>query len=54
MAGARKGWLIATLVVLALLLPLFGASLIALLIVDTVLRGLAGRFKTSGTKGGLS
>lgn len=41
-AGSRKGWLIAIVVMLAVLLPLFGASLVILLIVD----GLVRRFVT--------
>lgn len=40
-AGVRKGWLIAAVIVLALLLPLFGASLVALLIVDAAVRRFA-------------
>lgn len=37
-AGPRKGWLIAIVVMLAVLLPLFGASLLILLIVDGLVR----------------
>ncbi len=33
-AGAGKLWMVVTLVVLALMLPLFGASLVALLVID--------------------
>lgn len=47
-AGARKGWLIAALVVLALLLPLFGASLIVLLVVDGTVRRFAAASSAAG------
>ncbi len=39
-AGRAKPWLIATLIVLALLLPLFGASLIIILVIDRLGRRL--------------
>ena len=39
--GVRKGWLIAIVVLLALLLPLFGASLVLVLIVDQLVRRLS-------------
>jgi uncharacterized iron-regulated membrane protein len=53
-AGARKGWLIAILVVLAVLLPLFGASLIALLVVDGLVRRFAATPRTSCAQGSRS
>jgi uncharacterized iron-regulated membrane protein len=53
-AGVRKCWLIAILVFLAVLLPLFGASLIALLVVDCLVRRFAATPRTSGAQGGRS
>lgn len=45
-AGAGKIWMVVVIVVLALLLPLFGVSLIALLVIDRFV-GRAGRLLTS-------
>ncbi|KQX26363.1 hypothetical protein ASD39_02815 [Sphingomonas sp. Root50] len=53
-AVAGKGWLIASLVVLAMLLPLFGVSLIALLIVDGLVRRFVATPHTPGALGGPS